>query len=346
MHPFTSKQIETIQLKDDLINSFAALDDFGSAAKILLNRQMGIWEQLAESYNYLKTVQTKYFEFDGFGIKVQFNSKRLISSSAVVDEVAIGKRGCFLCIKNLPKPQKVILYNEDYLILANPFPIFPEHFTIANINHFPQRITDSFYALLSLSKSMSKYFTVFYNGPKCGASAPDHLHFQAGNKYFMPLDSDYPELIKKYGEILFEEPGLNVSAVNDGLRKFVSLEGEAEEILIYAFGLFLESYCSLRKFEDEPMLNILSAFDEENGWRIIIFLREKHRPSRFFALDDSKILLSPAAVDLGGVCITPREVDFSKITKENLVEILTEVNISDELFQLVKSALKENLKKI
>ena len=197
MHRYSSKQIETIQLQDELINSFAAQNDFGSAAKILLNRQLGNWEQLAERYNSLKTVQAKYFEFDGFGINVQFNPNRIISSSAVVDEEALSKRDCFLCINNLPKAQKSILFDDDYLILANPYPIFPEHFTIANINHFPQRIADGFYAQLSLSKSMSKYFSVFYNGPKCGASAPDHFHFQAGSKNFMPIDNDYPVLNKK-----------------------------------------------------------------------------------------------------------------------------------------------------
>jgi hypothetical protein len=343
MHPFSSYQIETIQLHDELIKSFSTQDDFGSAAKILLDRQKGNWEQLAESYNSLKTVRSKYFEFDGFGITVQFNPNRLMSSSAIVDEEAIRKRKCFLCINNLPKNQKGILYNEDYLILANPYPIFPEHFTIININHFPQRITDSFYALLALSKIMSKYYTVFYNGPKCGASAPDHLHFQAGSKYFMPLDNDYPLLINKYGELLFEEPGLKILAVDDGLRKFVALEGDAEDKLIFIFGLFLDAYGSLRKFEDEPMLNILSSYEEENGWRVIIFLREKHRPSHFYASDDNKILLSPAAVDLGGVCITPREVDFSKITKESLMEILTEVNICDDLFKSVKLAVRGKL---
>ncbi|MGA7721930.1 MAG: DUF4922 domain-containing protein [Ignavibacteriaceae bacterium] len=346
MHRYSSKQIETIQLQDELINSFAAQNDFGSAAKILLNRQLGNWEQLAERYNSLKTVQAKYFEFDGFGINVQFNPNRIISSSAVVDEEALSKRDCFLCINNLPKAQKSILFDDDYLILANPYPIFPEHFTIANINHFPQRIADGFYAQLSLSKSMSKYFSVFYNGPKCGASAPDHFHFQAGSKNFMPIDNDYPVLIKKYGEILYEESGLKVSAVNDGLRKFVALEGDAEEILIYAFGLFLEAYGSLTKFEDEPMLNILASFSEKNNWRVIIFLREKHRPWCYYAPGDNKILISPAAVDLGGVCITPREVDFSKITKENLVEIFNEVNIGDDLFIAVKFALRENLKKM
>jgi hypothetical protein len=192
---------------------------------------------------------------------------------------------------------------------------------------------------------MSKYFTVFYNGPKCGASAPDHLHFQAGNKSFMPIDEDYPLLKKKYGEILLEEPGLTVTAINDGLRKFVLFEGESEENIIYTFGLFFETYKLFKKNEEEPMMNILSFFETGIGWRVIVFLREKHRPARYFSAGDRNILLSPAAVDLGGVCITPRESDFAKITKDHLVEILNEVCVGKDFFDSLILTLKENLTK-
>ncbi|MDR3625854.1 MAG: DUF4922 domain-containing protein [Ignavibacteriaceae bacterium] len=331
---------------DESITSLKNENDFGAAAKIFLEMQKRDWEQSIEGYYSLNRVQIKSFEFDGFKIKVQYNPDRLISSSANVDKDFIQKRKCFLCLENLLKGQKGFLYNKEYIILANPYPIFPEHFTIANINHFPQRISDIFYMMLSLSRSMSRYYTVFYNGPNCGASAPDHLHFQAGNKGFLPIDDDYNKLKELYGEILHEEYGFVCTAVDDGIRRFVAFEGEMEDSLIYAFNLFLGTYRSLQKTEDEPMMNILSSFEAGTGWRVIIFLREKHRPALYYSTGEDNILLSPAALDMGGVCITPREKDFTNITKDILAEILNEVCIGEELFGLLKSELKENLKKI
>jgi len=346
MRLINSQLNEILLFSKEELASFEAENDFGTAAKILLQQQQRTWDLLIEGYKSLKAAQTKVFEFDGFTIKVQHNPNRIISSSANVDADSIKKRKCFLCADNLPEGQKGLLYNNEYLILANPYPIFPEHFTVANINHFPQRINDIFYVLLSLSQSMSKYFTIFYNGPKCGASAPDHLHFQAGTKNFMPIDSEYPGLIKQYGETLSEEYGFTASAVDDGIRRFIVFEGEMEEILIYAFSLFLETYSLLQANEDEPMMNILTSYEEEKGWRVIIFLRDKHRSSHYYAAGDGNILLSPASVDLGGVCITPRESDFSKITRNNLFEILNEVSAGKDLFKLLKTNLSENLKKI
>ena len=346
MSTISSKIIEAVLFSNEIIDFSRAKNDFGTAAKILLEQQQKNWNKLKEGYDSLKTVQIKSFEFDGFKMKVQFNPNRIISSSANIDDVTIKNRKCFLCIDNLPVGQRGFLYNNEYILLANPYPIFPEHFTIANVNHFPQRIDDIFYVILSLSQSMAGHFTVFYNGPKCGASAPDHLHFQAGNKYFMPIDEDYPQLKRQYGEILHEELGFTVTAVDDGLRKFIALESEMEETLIFAFNLFFETYSTLQKYEDEPMMNILASYETGKGWLIIIFLREKHRPSCYYSEGDKNILISPAAVDLGGVCITPREIDFAKITKDQLQEILNEVSAGKEFFNSFKSALGENFKKI
>ena len=346
MSVVSPKLVERIILSNDLIKSFKDKDEFGSASEHLLNEQKKNWNLLDEGYNSIKAVKTKSFKFDGFKIDVQLNPNRITSSSANVDEDFVKKRKCFLCVDNLPEGQKGIFYNKEYIILANPYPIFPEHFTIANINHFPQRIDDTFYVLLALSRSMSKKFTVFYNGPKCGASAPDHLHFQAGNQFIMPVDNDITSLKKQYGEILYEESGFIAAAVDDGLRRFILFEGEIEEILIFAFGIFFETYRLIQQSEQEPLLNILSSCGEGKSWRVIFFLRDKHRPSHFYAQGENNILVSPAAVDMGGVFITPRENDFIKITKKNLSEIFNEVSLGKELFDSLKSDLKENFKKI
>ncbi|OGU57697.1 MAG: hypothetical protein A2315_04700 [Ignavibacteria bacterium RIFOXYB2_FULL_35_12] len=310
--------------------------DFAEAAKQLLKDQKKSWKQLHEGYKSLKEIKIKTFQFDGFRMKLQFNPGRYISTSAEVDEKSINDRKCFLCPTNLPEKQKGILCEDEYLILGNPFPIFPEHFTIPNTNHVPQQIKSNFTLMLKLAKDLSKHYVILYNGPKCGASAPDHFHFQAGSKNFMPIDDDFHQLKKEHGEILFENDRITIAAVDDGLRRMISFESIDTEKLVTAFNNFYEIYSSISCNNGEPMMNIISAYEEEFGWRVIVFLRDKHRSSHYFAKGDNKILLSAASVDLGGVCITPLEKDFDKMTKEKLTEILTEVSLNKNSFELIK----------
>jgi len=337
------KLIENILFEDKEADSFIHKNDYGSAAKVLLEAQKAGWEQLAAGYKSLDSVLVKVFDFDSFKIKVQFNPGRIISSSAKVDANSINNRKCFLCFENLPSEQKGILYEHEYLILCNPFPIFPEHFTLPNINHFAQSIKESFDVLLSFSKDLSKYYTVFYNGPKCGASAPDHLHFQAGNKNFMPIDEEFNNLKNKYGEILVGNDKVTVCGIDDGLRKYISFEGNSKKTIFNSFNIFYDIYSSMTRNDEEPMMNIISSYQEESGWRVIVFLRNKHRSSHYFEEGDKNILISPAAVDIGGVCITPLEKDFNKISNELIQEIFQEIIIGKEYFDFVKSSLKKKL---
>ena len=337
------KLIENILFENEKADASIGENNYGNAAKILLENQKKEWKQLADGYSSLDSVQVKTFNFDGFKIKVQFNPGRIISSSAKIDAESINNRKCFLCYENLPEEQKGILYDHNYLILCNPYPIFPEHFTLPEINHFDQSIKENFGKLLSFSKDMSEFYTVFYNGPKCGASAPDHLHFQAGSKYFMPLDEEFDNLKKLYGEELVSNNKLTVNGIDDGLRKYISLEGVSEKAIVNSFNIFYEKYSSINKNDEEPMMNIISFYQEGSGWRIIIFPRNKHRPSHYFEEGDKNILISPAAVDLGGVCITPLEKDFKKISKELLKEIFSEVVIGKEYFDFIKSSLKKKI---
>lgn len=328
-----------IVVKNKLIDELIVNSDYSNAAKLLLEDQKKTWKQLRNGYESLKNIRTKSLQFDGFRMKIQFNPGRYISTSAKVDDKSINSRKCFLCTANLPKEQKGILCEEEYLILGNPFPIFPEHFTIPNINHVPQQIESNFPLMMRLSKDLSKYYAVLYNGPKCGASAPDHFHFQAGTKNFMTITDDFPQLKNEYGVIIFENDEITIASIDDGLRRMVSIESVNSEKLSAAFNYFYAIYSSIIGNSDEPMMNIISSYEEEFGWRVIIFLREKHRSSHYFAADDNKILLSPASVDLGGVCITPLEKDFEIMTKEILSEILSEVAFSKNSFDLIKQKL-------
>jgi len=326
--------------EDSLIKNYVGDNNFSDAAKRLFEIQKEQWQMLTAGYETLSTVKSKSFQFDGFKIKAQFNAGRMTSTSAKVDPKSISERKCFLCTENLPAEQKGILYNNKYIILCNPFPIFSEHFTLTYKEHKPQRIIDTFPDMLDLSKDISKYYSVIYNGPRCGASAPDHLHFQAGKKFFIPIDDEFHQIKNEYGTEIFEDDNLSVFAIDDGLRKFVTIESLDKELVVNTFNKFYKTYSEVMNEKLEPMINIVSFYEEEYGWRVIIFLRAKHRPTVFFAEGDEKMLVSPAAIDLGGVCIFPREEDFVRITKEKIVEIFKEVFVDEKVLEKLKSSLR------
>lgn len=328
---------------DKTIKNLIDENNFSDAAKRLFDIQKEQWQMLKTGVQSLETVKSKSFQFDGFKIKAQFNAGRITSTSAKVDPKSISERKCFLCVENLPTEQKGILYKGNYIILCNPFPIFPTHFTLTNKEHQPQRIVDTFSDMLDLSKDLSKYYSVIYNGPRCGASAPDHLHFQAGNKSFMPIDDEFHQIKNEYGKEIFEDDDLSVFAIDDGLRKLISIESIDKKLVVSAFNKFYKLYSELMNEEQEPLINLVSFYEEEYGWRVIIFLRVKHRPAVFFAEDETKMLVSPAAIDLGGVCVFPREEDFNRITKEQIESIFKEVFVDEKILKALLDKLKQVL---
>jgi hypothetical protein len=330
------KTIADLQIKE-----FIEQNNFSEAAKRLIKIQKDTWEILSSNYNSFQDIKSKIIQFDGFSFMIQFNPGRYVSSSAIVDKKSIINRKCFLCLKNLPKEQEGIII-KDYILLANPYPIFPEHFTISNLRHRNQSIKDSFGDLLFFSRILSKHYTIFYNGPQCGASAPDHLHFQAGSKNVMPLDSEFVHLKNKYGEILSKINNCNVLAINDQLRKIISIEGYDESIIRNIFDLFYNEYSS-GPDAVEPLMNIICLYNEDNGWRINIMLRAKHRPKEYYLEGEERVMLSPAACDYGGLCITPLEKDFNRFDGTLLNKIFAETSLSEIKFRILKEGLKAKL---
>lgn len=328
---------------DQLIFNLIEVNNFSNAAARLSEIQKEQWPMLKAGFKSLDTVRSKSFQFDGYKIKAQFNAGRMTSTSAKVDPKSISERKCFLCAENLPPEQKGILYNDKYIILCNPFPIFPTHFTLTYKEHTPQRIIDTFSDMLDLSKDLSKHYSVIYNGPRCGASAPDHLHFQAGNKYFMPIDDEFHQIKNEYGKVIFEDDNLSFFAVDDGIRKFISIESLDKKLVVKIFNKFYKTYSELMNAEQEPLMNLVSFYEEEYGWRVIIFLRAKHRPAVFFAEDETQMLVSPAAIDLSGVCIFPREEDFNRVTKEMIANIFKEVFVDEIVLMKLVMNLKLQL---
>ena len=312
------------------------MNSISTEIKQLLADQKTEWELAGKNFSGLENVQVREFQFDGFTLKVQFNPGRIVSSAAKVDKKSIEARPCFLCAANRPVEQRGVTFGE-YEVLVNPFPIFPEHFTIPAFAHTPQQIKGNFGNMIDLAQAMEG-FSLFYNGPKCGASAPDHFHFQAGNTGFMPLDDEMTALKEKYGDI-WEKDNVNYCAIKDGLRNFFVLESASKMYMINAFA-YIYTELENQESEEEPMLNILARYID-GGWRILVFPRALHRPSQYFADGKENILISPASVDMGGVLITPQEKDFLKIGKADIESILKQVLLPEDQFDKLTTKLKQ-----
>lgn len=304
----------------------------------LISNQLEVWETARNNYNALNGVKVKELNVQGIPYKVQFNPARITSSGAKVDPKSIKERKCFLCPANLPEVQKGIVFKEHYNILVNPFPIFPRHLTIPEMGHVDQRIAERFGDMLDLAQALTD-FTIFYNGPKCGASAPDHAHFQAGNKGFMPVEQDWN---KQVGGKIAECGKATLSWLNDAPRATLVIESTDKEDAVKVFDT-IYGCLTVKPEETEPMMNVLAMY-EADKWVVFVFPREKHRPACYTAEGEANLLSSPASVDLGGVFITPLEKDFNKITAEDLAQILSEVCLSADDFKQLIERIKEQLK--
>ena len=283
----------------------------------LFHEQVSNWELAFVNYEGLKSIRTKSFSFGDFDIKVQFNPARIISSGAKVDAKTIAARKCFLCIENRPEEQQGIDAGE-YTILVNPYPIFPQHFTIPRKEHSDQLIKPYFKDMLELAEAMDD-FIVFYNGPKCGASAPDHMHFQAGTKDFLPLLNDYKRLKPTCSELLEEGVNYQLFQLKKYLRNVYCIESDT---ILSAQNIFDNLYIKWQNGKtEEPMMNIVCSY-EDGIWYTLIFPRSAFRPWQYTAEGERQLLVSPATVEMSGIFITPIESHFEKITKEDIRSIL------------------------
>ena len=289
----------------------------------LFDQQLSVWEMARNNFEGLKTVQIRQFDFDGFAVKVQFNPARMVSSGAKVDAKTIAERKCFLCATNRPEVQRGIEW-RDYDILINPFPIFTRHLTIPRREHVDQRLVPYISDMFDLARELTD-FVVFYNGPKCGASAPDHMHFQAGNADFLPLVADYFNL-KQAGktELVETIDASETYLMKDYLRVVYCVESADADALKSAF---MKLYNSWVKEEGvEPMMNVVCLY-RDGKWYLFVIPRGAFRPWQYTAEGDQQLLVSPATVEVSGLFITPVKEHFERITKEDVIDILTQCTI-------------------
>lgn len=291
----------------------------------LFERQKTAWKLAKTNYEALKQVRQRSFCFHGFEVKVQFNPARIASTGAKVTPKDVAQRPCFLCAHNRPTEQETIAW-RDYDILINPFPVAERHLTIAKKTHQPQAIQDAIEDLVALTELLPDYAT-FYNGPRCGASAPDHLHFQALPASFLPLINDYSRL-KKEDRVQEVRRGENVRLyqIEHYLRSVLCIESSnATEVV----DMFRRIYTYYAENGEEPKMNLVCHY-EDGLWNLFVFPRKAFRPWQYDAEDGKgKLLISPATVEMAGLLITPREVDFNNLTEDDVISIYQQIAMPD-----------------
>ena len=295
--------------------------------------QLAEWEFARRNFEALRRIETKTFDLDGFLIRVQFSPARIVSSAAKVDAASVVARKCFLCSENQPPEQRGLPWGDGYRVLVNPYPIFARHFTIPAAEHVPQSIADRYGDMLALARCFDRE-VVFYNGPRCGASAPDHAHFQAVGKGAMPLEAEVGRFAT---EKVLEASGAAAYAIRDYLRGGFVIRSADASAAAACFGKLYEAL-EVLPADAEPMMNVLTWYDSD-GWTSCVFPRTKHRPACFYGEGATDLLVSPASVDLAGVMIVPRKDDFVKITAENIRAIFNEVCIDDSALQRIVGKL-------
>ncbi|MDZ7290822.1 MAG: DUF4922 domain-containing protein [candidate division KSB1 bacterium] len=316
---------------------FAAYNSFDSTPLPdlliqLLENQKRTWPMAAEGYSSLQYVQIRELKCNSstgaaYPAWLQFNPKRITSTGAKVDADSISRRRCFLCIDNLPPEQQGVLYERDFIALCNPMPIFSAHYTISHVQHQPQIIEPNLEIFLRLARDLSPRFTVFYNGAKCGASAPDHFHFQAVPAGKIPIEQEAIKDSRR--EHMQSRNGIAILLLKDLGRAVIVLEGKQAESIATILRQQLMKMKAILDTSEEPMVNIICHYHEPQ-WRVIVFPRRRHRPEVFFKTGADKILISPAAVDMGGLIITPIEKDFQKVDARMIEQIYREVSWEEE----------------
>lgn len=328
-------RLRTMELKarQHLLQGKADIMEDSSISRFF-NRQLEVWTDARHRFRDLKHVETRQFSDQ---LKLQWNPARIVSTGAKIDKKTLGERPCFLCDKNRPKEQMSKQIDEKFHLLVNPFPILPVHFTIPARKHQPQLIYKN-YGEMHRFISLHSDLMVFYNGPKCGASAPDHLHFQAGTNGILPLQTNWQRLSRNLTDIISLNDEEKISEVRDFIVPafvIISKSAESDETL------FRRLYKAMpqRGDETEPMMNIISWRKGEEFISVVI-PREKHRPEAYFAEGDAQFVVSPGALDMSGLIITPREEDFRKLTEEKALSLLQECGVSEEKMNAIIAKLK------
>ena len=309
--------------------------------------QLSVWQLASSNFSALKTAPSR--EVDVFGLKcrIQYNPRRVISSTADTSPAAIASRKCFLCADNRPKEQFHLGFEgrkgRNYHIQINPYPIFRGHLVIVRDEHIPQEIWHHFPDMLDFAARYKDYL-VFYNGPSSGASAPDHLHFQAIPKHNLPLEDVVDEFLDHPGEPLATVKDASLYKFDGYARGVFALKATTSKSLAKLFYRLLD--CTDRgKGEEEPMFN-LYAYVKNGEYRTIVVMRSAKRSHHFYSEGADHLTISPGAADIAGLFVAPFREDYDKADTALLEELLSEVCISEDEQNMIVWRLTRHQEKI
>ncbi|HEU4388644.1 MAG TPA: DUF4922 domain-containing protein [Blastocatellia bacterium] len=326
---------ETRIVYDRDLGPYLQADDSSLATRVtgLVEHQKATWPMLREGYDALDHAEMKQLNVDGSFVLVQHNPRRIRSTAARVDRESVEQRGCFLCPDKLPAEEKALLYGDEFLLLCNPLPVLYQHLSVVHRDHVEQQVLTNIGLLLSLAADLGPQYLVLYNGPECGASAPDHLHFQACRRSALPIETalgsteDPPaescDICDRHPRDDFE-----LFTMGDSGRTAIVFRATvAERMAAWVHETLAE--LGRRSNRLEPMVNILCSHDGEK-WTVIIFPRARHRPACFYAEGDSQLLVSPGAIDMAGVIVVPHREHFDRIGPDEVQAIYSEVSMPED----------------
>ena len=301
-------------------------------------RQLRLWRETRQRYRDLGFVETRELNVGTSTFAIQFNPARIRSTGATISKEAVAARPCFLCRDNRPKEQLTKLLDGDYELLVNPYPILPMHFTIPTRRHQPQQIRGMYGEMMQLLKHYPD-LTVFYNGPLCGASAPDHAHLQAGSSGVLPLQKEWQRLSRNLTVVAQRDEETTLSVIEDYPCAALVIRARHRRS---SERMFATLYHALPKVagQTEPMMNIV-AWRTDDELISVFFPREKHRPDCYYKTGDDQLLVSPGALDMSGLLITPRREDFERITSDLAEAILQECALSADGMAALLERLKQ-----
>ena len=330
-------EIKARQAKNSQLSSFntplSSLDRF-------FDRQLRLWPETRERYRELSHVETRELNVGTSTFEVQFNPARIRSTGATITKEAVAARPCFLCRKNRPQEQLTKVQDVDYELLVNPYPILPMHFTIPARHHHTQQIRGMYGEMIQLLNHYPELM-VFYNGPLCGASAPDHAHLQAGTSGILPLQKEWQRLSRNLTEVARRGDDATLSVIEDYPCSALVIRARNRR---GSERMFASLYHALPKMSDqsEPMMNIV-AWHVDEEFISVVFPRKKHRPDCYYKTGDEQYLVSPGALDMAGYLITPRHEDYERITPEVAEDILKECALSADELETLKERLAKTV---
>lgn len=299
--------------------------DLGEALVDLYRWQASTWPRLQRSLDGLLSVRARTLTVGGRDVTLQWNPGRETSTTAKIDEASLQARPCFLCPRNLPAEERGVPFGDHLVVLVNPAPITPLHLVVSHREHRPQELDGVLDHAIAFTDAAGGLLTVFYNGPRCGASAPDHVHLQAVEAGSTPDERIVASQLDRrepIGRLLCDRRGLQVWYDTGSSRTLLILRGRSVQVAEGIRGV-MDAMSTLLGSEDEPPVNLLLTSD---GQRVtaLMYPRGAHRPACYSDEGDGRVLISPGALDMAGLVITVRRADFDRVDEDRMRRIYVE----------------------